>query len=246
MSRRTWVSGTPRTPPRGVAIRATRTTPRATQATCTTNGQTMPAAKRNAPSGGPTSWLAVRKPACRRALPMPRSALSTSIGSSVPGRRVGEHLGHAVDEHRRQHEPDRHLPGHDGHAQHGDDDRPQEVGHDDHPTPVEPVGDRPGPQPEQQPGEPLQHGGQGHQHGVAGLRGHQQGAGGQGDPVADVADPRRREQPPEAAPQPWRRDDVQNPAHETGEPTRRSGGFLDHRREHVRWSAVHVCSHAQT
>ena len=84
MSRRTWVSGTPRTPPRGVAIRATRTTLRPTQATCTTNGHTMPAANRNAPSGGPTSWLAVRKPACSRAFPMPRSALSTSIGSSVP------------------------------------------------------------------------------------------------------------------------------------------------------------------
>ena len=84
MSRRTWLSGTPRTPPRGVAIRATRTTLNPTQRTCTRNGQTIPAAKRNAPTGGPTSWLAVRNPACNRPLPTPRSGLGTSIGSNVP------------------------------------------------------------------------------------------------------------------------------------------------------------------
>ena len=45
---------------------------------------TVPTAKRNAPTGGPTSWLVVRKPACSRALPTPRSSRGTSIGSSVP------------------------------------------------------------------------------------------------------------------------------------------------------------------
>ena len=68
----------------GVAIRATSSAPSATQSTCTKNGHTVPTAKRNAPTGGPTSWLVVRNPACSRALPTPRSSRGTSIGSSVP------------------------------------------------------------------------------------------------------------------------------------------------------------------
>ena len=44
----------------------------------------MPAAKITAPTAGPMSWLVVRKPNWIRALAMPRSGLSTSIGSSVP------------------------------------------------------------------------------------------------------------------------------------------------------------------
>ncbi len=44
----------------------------------------MPTAKRKAPSAGPISWLTVTNPAIMRALAMPRSAFSTSIGASVP------------------------------------------------------------------------------------------------------------------------------------------------------------------
>ncbi len=44
----------------------------------------MPTANRNAPTAGPMSWLTVTKPAMIRALAMPRSAFSTSIGVSVP------------------------------------------------------------------------------------------------------------------------------------------------------------------
>lgn len=72
-----------RTPPGVVAIRPTSTTASATHTTWTTNGQTIPSAKRKAPTGGPSSWLAVRKPAWSRALPVPRSRGSTSIGSRV-------------------------------------------------------------------------------------------------------------------------------------------------------------------
>ena len=84
MSWRTWVSTCSRTAPRGVPMRETRTTPRATQTVWIMNGSAMPAAKITAPSAGPTSWLAVRKPTWMRALAIPRSGLSTSIGSRVP------------------------------------------------------------------------------------------------------------------------------------------------------------------
>ena len=43
----------------------------------------MPAAKSAAPTAGPTSWFIVIPAVISRALPMPRSALSTTIGSSV-------------------------------------------------------------------------------------------------------------------------------------------------------------------
>ena len=44
----------------------------------------MPTVNRSAPIAGPISWLTVTKPAMIRALAMPRSAFSTSIGASVP------------------------------------------------------------------------------------------------------------------------------------------------------------------
>ena len=58
--------------------------PTAMQTTVTTNGHTMATEKSRAPTAGPTSWLPVIMPAIRRALAMPRSRLSTSIGVSVP------------------------------------------------------------------------------------------------------------------------------------------------------------------
>lgn len=67
----------------GSTTRDTSTTPRAIRIAWVRNGQADPTANRNAPSGGPPSWYAVRNPACSRALPMPRSLLLTSIGSRV-------------------------------------------------------------------------------------------------------------------------------------------------------------------
>ena len=65
------------------AMREIRMTPRLTQRICVRNGQNDPTANRNAPIGGPASWLPTRNPACMRALPTPRSTGLTSIGRSV-------------------------------------------------------------------------------------------------------------------------------------------------------------------
>ena len=66
------------------AIRDINTAPPAQVIACAIDGHTIPAANRNAPSGGPTSWLSVIRPTLMRALATPRSRLSTIIGSSVP------------------------------------------------------------------------------------------------------------------------------------------------------------------
>ena len=84
MSWRTCVSTFSRTAPLGVPIRLTSTAPSATQVAWRTNGTAIPTENRNAPSAGPMSWLTVTKPAMSRALAMPRSGFSTSIGVRVP------------------------------------------------------------------------------------------------------------------------------------------------------------------
>ena len=178
------------------------------------NGHTVPTAKRNAPRGGPTSWLVVRNPACSRALPTPRSSRGTSIGSSVP-------LALSANTSAT---PNRNvvtsttvtstLPVTIVTHSSATTMRPQEVGDHDQQPPVDPVGDRPGPQPEEQPREPLEQRGHRHEHRVAGLRGHEQRAGRQADPVAQVRRPRRRQQPPEPRPHAGRCDDVEDAAHE--------------------------------
>jgi hypothetical protein len=43
----------------------------------------VPVAKSAAPIGGPANWFTVTRPAIRRELAIPRSALSTSIGTNV-------------------------------------------------------------------------------------------------------------------------------------------------------------------
>ena len=48
------------------------------------NGSAVAVVKSSAPTAGPTSWLAVTAPAMMREFAMPRSRLSTSIGTSVP------------------------------------------------------------------------------------------------------------------------------------------------------------------
>lgn len=50
---------------------------------CTPNGTAEPRANRLAPTAGPMNWFATRKPDICRALPMPRSALGTIIGSTA-------------------------------------------------------------------------------------------------------------------------------------------------------------------
>ena len=89
------------------AIREMRITARLTHRICTTNGQNDPIAKRNAPSGGPASWLPTRNPACSRALPMPEVGGPHQHRQEGAARGVGEHLGGAVQEGRRQHDPHR-------------------------------------------------------------------------------------------------------------------------------------------
>ena len=49
-----------------------------------TNGQAVPATKRAAPRAGPTISFMTRAPIINRALPVPRSARRTTVGSSVP------------------------------------------------------------------------------------------------------------------------------------------------------------------
>ena len=95
MSWRTWVSTESRTAPRVEPMRDTRTTPSSDADELADERPPMPAANRNAPTGGPTSWLAVRKPACSRELAMPRSALVDEHRRERARGGVGEHLGHA-------------------------------------------------------------------------------------------------------------------------------------------------------
>ena len=112
-------------------------------------------------------------------------------------RGVGERLGGAEQEHRDQ--DHRHVgpAGHDREAEQPDHDHPDAVGGHHQPTPVEAVGLHPGVQAEQQPRQPLQERRERDQGRVVGARGDQQRAGGERDAVADVAGPRRRQQPAE-------------------------------------------------
>ena len=66
-----------------VTTRETRSAPRAKAAAFAANGRAMPAANRNAPIGGATSWLVSRNPPWSRALAIPRSSRVTRPGSSV-------------------------------------------------------------------------------------------------------------------------------------------------------------------
>ena len=183
-------------------IRETSTAPRATATAWTLNGSAVPSVKNRAPSAGPTSWLTVTKPAISRALAMPRSALSTSIGASVPD--VVSAKTSAVPS-RNIATMTRPMPTwpvtmttqradqHDGAG--------GVHGHHQHPA-VEPVGQRPGDEPEQQPRELEGDRRAGHEERVVGLRGDEQRAGGHHQAVAEVARPRRGEQPAEAPPHP--------------------------------------------
>jgi hypothetical protein len=112
-------------------------------------------------------------------------------------RGVGEDLGDAVEEHRREHHGDADGPGGDEDAQHGDDHGPDRVGDHDDEAAVQPVGQRAGPEAEQEPRQPLEHRGERDQECALGLGRDEQGPGGERDAVADVAGPGRGDEPPE-------------------------------------------------
>jgi hypothetical protein len=98
-------------------------------------------------------------------------------------------------------------------AQHREHPQPQRVGDEHHGAPVEAVGERAGVKAEQQRRQlHHEHGGR-DQARVAGLRGHQQRAGGQRDAVADVGHPRGGDQPPEAGAEPGGDEGLDQAAH---------------------------------
>src|SRR3712207_6678860 len=68
----------------GSRMRETSSALSATRTASVTNGQAVPATKRVAPTAGPTISFMTSVPVISRALPTPRSARPTTIGSRVP------------------------------------------------------------------------------------------------------------------------------------------------------------------
>ena len=162
------------------------------------NGQARPSANSSAPIGGPTSWLSVTKPVMQPGVGDAEVVAATSIGSSVevvvsantsavPSRNIAASTTRDGD--RR---PVTIVP-----TSTASTTTRQQVGHDDDPAAVEPVGEharRTGRRagragtaapPRARPGTGR------------GLRGDQQRTGGDRHAVAEVADPGRGEQPAE-------------------------------------------------
>ena len=224
MSCRTWVSTESRTWSRVEPMRDTRTTPSRTHTSWLANGHTIPAANRNAPTGGPTSWLAVRRAGLHPGVGDPEVGLLDEHRGEGARGRVGEHLGHAQREDRDQHDRDGHVAGGDRGAEQREDDGAHEVrGHHDR-TPVEAVGHGAGVQPDQQPRQSAQQPGHRDQACVVGLRGDEQRPCRHGDPVADVGRPRRDEQPPETPAETCRQDGLDEAAHKRETLRRGSAG----------------------
>ena len=198
-----------------VTIRETSQAPSATQTAWITNGNAIPSANSAAPIGGPTIWLAVIIPAMIRALPMPRSRFSTTIGSSVlvvvsaktsavPSRNIAPSTTAMLT-----------TPVTMVAASAASTSGPGGVHRDDQHPAVEPVGQRAGVQAEEQPRQPLQQDRQGDQERGVGLGGDQQRAGRERQAVADVGDPRRGQQPSEVPAQAGRSDGFDDPIHKT-------------------------------
>jgi hypothetical protein len=76
---------------------------------------------------------------------------------------------------------------------------PHQTGCDDDGAPVEPVGEHAGVQAKHQPRQPLQEHGHRHRQRIVRLRRNQQRAGRESDPVAEIRQPRRSQQPAETA-----------------------------------------------
>ena len=191
--------------------------PSATSTACADErpGRRRPRTGRH-PSGGPASWLSVMKPVCIRALAdgqvvaaRPASAAASASCCRRTPRpcraRTATTSTTAIDT----------RPVTIGSVSTASTQRAHRSTRDDDQPPVEPVRQRPGVQPEQQRRQPLQRRRQGDQERVVRQRRHQQRPGRERDAVAEVADPRRRQQPAEPDPEPGRRDDVDEPAHKS-------------------------------
>ena len=115
---------------------------------------------------------------------------------------IRERLAGAEQEQRHEDQGDAHDAGRDGHGEDGEDEGLSQVEDDrDHP-PVEPVGGRPRPDAEQQRWRDLGEVGHRDQERVVRLGGHQQRSRSERDPIAEVAEQRRSEQPAKAPTEP--------------------------------------------
>jgi hypothetical protein len=132
------------------------------------------------------------------------------------GGRVGEHLRGPQERHRTEHDGDAHRSGQQRYGQQAQDRGAQQIaGHDDA-LPVDAVGQHPGIQAEQQPGQALEQTRQRHEQRVPGLRSDQQRAGREPHSVAEVADPRRTDQPAKRGAHPSGQHSFKQPSHNAG------------------------------
>ena len=164
----------------------------------TENGQAVPAANRAAPTEARASWLTVTKPVWIRALASGEVlALHQHRQQGLRGV-VSEHLGRAEQEERRRaRRRSRPIPVHD---RYGDDARGRTRASrvDRHDRAAGPAG-RTAPRPTARTAAAAATGRapRGHEEGVVRLGGDEQRPGGEREAVAEVADPRRPQQPAE-------------------------------------------------
>ena len=153
------------------------------------------------------------KPVTRRALPIARSSRATSIGSRVLDVLSANTSAVATRKSATSTTRTETCPVTMEATSTSRTSGPRHVhGHHEQPA-VQPVGQGAGVQPEDQRRQPLDGRRQRHQERVVRLGGHQQGARGQRDAVAEVARPRGREQPPKARAETPRDQGVDDPAH---------------------------------
>ncbi len=183
----------------GSAIREMSSAPSSTNTAWVANGHAIPTANRAAPIGGPASWLTVMNPIWSRALAM-REVVAVHDHRQQRDEALSANVSAVPSRNRATRRPARSRRCRWRSTATSSDEQGAEQSTVDHePSPVEPVGQRAGVQTEQQRRRPLQQRGQRHQERVVGLRRDEQRTGGEGDAVADVADPRRRQQPAEPA-----------------------------------------------
>ena len=105
--------------------------------------------------------------------------------------------------------------GRDGKRQYDENGGPCQVDRQHDETPVQPVGQGPGDQPEQQRRQPLHRRRERHEKRVSRQRSDEQRASGERDAIAEVRRPRRGQQPPKPDPQPYRHGDFGKAAHKS-------------------------------
>ncbi len=103
---------------------------------------------------------------------------------------VGKNLGEPETEDGHQHDHDGGLAGRHKNGQSGDQNSPQQINSHDQHSPVEPVGQRAGVQPKEQPRKLLQQRGKRHEERIAGERGDKERTGGEADPISKIGNPR--------------------------------------------------------